>query len=94
MVKETIEENAGMGVKGACRRVGAQLGIPDGTIRNWLRGGGRLDAVAGSRQSAGVDAAARIAGLEKENRELRRANAILKSASAFFVAELNRPSTR
>ena len=35
--------------------------------------------------------AAKVAELEKENRELRRANAILKSASAFFAAELDRP---
>jgi transposase len=36
----------------------------------------------------------RIAELERENRELRRANAILKTVSAFFVAELDRPSPR
>jgi transposase len=36
---------------------------------------------------------ARIRELEQENRELRRANAILKSASASFAAELDRPST-
>ncbi|WP_019548923.1 IS3 family transposase [Streptomyces sulphureus] len=35
--------------------------------------------------------AARIAELEHANRELKRANAILKSASAFFAAELDRP---
>jgi transposase len=36
--------------------------------------------------------AARIAELERENRELRRANTILKQASAFFAAEIDRPS--
>jgi transposase len=36
--------------------------------------------------------AARIAELERENRELRRANQILKSAASFFAAELDRPS--
>lgn len=36
--------------------------------------------------------AARVKELEQENRELRRANSILKSASAFFAAELDRPS--
>lgn len=35
--------------------------------------------------------AARIAELEREVKELRRANAILKTASAFFAAELDRP---
>jgi transposase len=41
-----------------------------------------------------VGPAARVAELERENRELRRANAILKSASAFFAAELDRPLSR
>jgi transposase len=40
------------------------------------------------------DEAARIKELERENRELRRANEILKSAARFFAAELDRPSTR
>jgi transposase len=62
-------------------------------VRNWIRNG-----VAGARSPQVVvvtdDPIARIAELEKANRELRRANAILKSASAFFAAELDRPSTR
>ena len=41
-----------------------------------------------------TDERRRIVELERENRELRRANAILKTASAFFAAELDRPSTR
>jgi len=54
--------------------------------------------VAGGRSPEAVvvtdDPVRRIADLERENRELRRANAILRSASAFFAAELDRPSTR
>ena len=38
--------------------------------------------------------AVRLIELERENRELRRANAILRSASAFFAAELDRPHNR
>ncbi|WP_146069352.1 hypothetical protein [Cryobacterium sp. Y11] len=38
--------------------------------------------------------AARLLELERENRELRRSNAILRSAAAFFAAELDRPSSR
>ena len=38
--------------------------------------------------------ATRIRELEQENRELRRANDLLKRASAFFAAELDRPSPR
>jgi transposase len=48
------------------------------------------------RRQAGVssDDRRRLVELERENRELRRANAILKTASAFFAAELDRPSPR
>ena len=46
----------------------------------------------GVRPGVTTAEAQRIAELERENRELRRANEILKSASAFFAAELDRPS--
>ena len=82
-----------MAHKRSCGQVGEQLGIPGATVRNWIRNG-----VGGSKAPRAVvvtdDPTARIAELEKENRELRRANAILKSASAFFAAELDRPLTR
>ena len=93
MVEATLKENPGLAHKRACSQVGDQLGIPGATLRNWFRNG-----VAGAHAPRAVvvtdDPVARVAELEKENRELRRANAILKSASAFFAAELDRPSTR
>jgi GntR family transcriptional repressor for pyruvate dehydrogenase complex len=46
---------------------------------------------AGPGRAVGTGDAARIAELELENQELRRANAILKTASAYFAAELDRP---
>lgn len=49
---------------------------------------------AGDRPGVTSDDAKRIAELERENRELRWANQILKSASAFFAAVLDRPSSR
>ena len=49
-------------------------------------------SVAGDRPGTTTEEARRIKELEKEVRELRRANAILRSASAFFAAELDRPS--
>ena len=89
MVEETLRQSPGLAHKRACVQVGEQLGIPGATLRNWFR-----DGVAGARSPRAVvvsdDPSARIAELEKENRELRRANAILKSASAFFAAELDR----
>ena len=48
----------------------------------------------GARPGTSTDDGQRIAELERENRELRRANDILKAAAAFFGAELDRPSRR
>lgn len=93
MVRETVNDNPGLAHKRACQQVGDQLGIPGATLRNWFRSGA-ADAVASPAGTAGSDPQARIVELEKENRELRRANAILRSASAFFAAELDRPSLR
>ena len=71
--------------------VAAKLGPTPETVRLWLR---RAEIDGGTR--AGVSSAerARIKELERENRELRRANEILKAASALFGAELDRQSKR
>ena len=68
-----------------------QLGIPSDTLRGRVQ---RAEIDEGSRPGAPTDVAARLAELERENRELRRANVILRSASAFFAAELDRPQSR
>ena len=72
----------------ACRRIGDQLGIRHETLRGWVA---RIEIDAGKRPGITSADAARIAELERENKELRRVNGILKSASAFFAAELDRP---
>ena len=74
---------------GAIQRIAAQLGIHPEALRVWVR---KAEIDAGQRPGTTTVDAQRIADLERENRELRRANAILKSASAFFAAELDRPS--
>ncbi len=74
---------------GACRRIGEQLGIHPETLRGWVT---QAEVDAGSRPGTTTSDAVRLGELERENRELRRANAILRSASAFFAAELDRPS--
>jgi YD repeat-containing protein len=74
--------------KAACRRIGEQLGINPDTLRDWVR---QAEVDAGARPGTTTSDAARLAELEREVRELRRANAILRSASAFFAAELDRP---
>ena len=73
---------------GALRRVGDQLGINSETLRSWVQ---QAEVDVGHRPGVTTAEAQRIAELERENRELRRANEILRTASAFFAAaELDR----
>jgi transposase len=73
---------------GALARVAGQLGINPETLRNWVA---QAEIDGGVRSGTTTEEARRIAELERENRELRRANEILKTASAFFAqAELDR----
>ncbi len=73
---------------GALRRVGEQLGINPETLRNWVQ---PAEIDEGHRPGVTTEEAKRIAELEREVKELRRANEILKTASAFFAAaELDR----
>ena len=81
-----MAESAGS-VSGACRRVGEELGINADTLRGWAK---QAQIDNGSRRGTTTADAARVRQLERENAELRRANAILRTASAFFAAELHR----
>jgi transposase len=76
---------------GAIARVGDQLGVNRETLRNWVR---QAEVDGGQRPGVTTAEQQRIIQLEREVRELRRANEILKAASAFFAAELDRPRTR
>ena len=71
---------------GELARVGRQLGVHPEALRSWVKqaeidGGERPGITTGDKQ--------RIAELEREVRELRRANEILKAASAYFARELD-----
>lgn len=75
----------------ARRHVGELLDINPATIRNWVEAEERAGRPSGPDPAESGDAAAELARLRKENAELRRANDILKTASAFFAqAELDR----
>lgn len=74
-------------VTAACTRIGEQLGINRDTLRGWVK---QAEVDAGMRPGVSTADAARLKALERENAELRRANAILRTASAFFAAELDR----
>ena len=65
--------------KGAIRRIGEELGVHPEALRTWVK---KAQIDQGTRPGTTTDQAQRIKELEKEVRELRRANAILKSASA------------
>jgi transposase len=64
------------------------LGYGIESVRAWVRQADIDEGVTAGTSSAEAE---RIKRLEQENRELRRANEILKRASAFFAAELDRP---
>lgn len=74
---------------GTVQRIADQLGYGVESVRGWVK---QADIDDGERPGTTTEDAARIKVLEQEVRELRRANSILKSASAFFAAELDRPS--
>ncbi len=66
------------------------IGTPE-TVRKWCR---QAEVNAGSRPGSTTEESAEVKRLKRENAELRRANAILKAASTFFAAELDRPEKR
>jgi transposase len=74
--------------QGTVARVAKQLGYGVESVRQWVR---QAEIDSGERPGTASSDAERLQQLERENRELKRANAILRSASAFFAAELDRP---
>lgn len=73
---------------GTVGRVADQLGCGVESLRTWVR---HDEVDRGEQPGVSSGDAERVRALEQENRELRRANAILRSASVFFAAELDRP---
>jgi transposase len=76
---------------GGIREVAQQLGVHVESVRNWVR---QASIDRGDAPGMSGEDKARIRQLERDNAELRRANEILKSAAAFFGAELDRRHTR
>ena len=84
MVFEIREESGQQ--QGSIARVADRLGVNRETLRNWVR---QAEVDAGKRPGTSTVDAQRIAELEREVRELRRANEILKAAAGFFARELD-----
>jgi transposase len=84
MVLETIEQTGER--FGVITRVARQLGIGSESLRGWVR---QAEVDGGHRPGITTAEQRRIVELERDNRELRRANEILKAAASFFARELD-----
>src|SRR5437016_301688 len=84
MVREAIFESGER--QGAVSRVARQLAVGTESLRNWVK---QADIDRGKRPGMTTAEQQRIVDLEREVRELRRANEILKAASALSAAELD-----
>lgn len=72
--------------------IAAKIGCAAQTLHEWVK---KAEVDSGKRVGVPTDTADRMKALERENRELRQANEILRKASAYFaMAELDRPRTR
>ena len=69
----------------AIRSIAAKVGVSAESLRRWVR---RAETDGGVRPGVTTAVSERVRELERENRELRRANEILKAASIFFAREL------
>ena len=83
-VRMVLEHTEGHGTQwAAIRSISGKLGMSAETLRLWVR---RAETDDGLSPGLTTDERARMKELERDNRELRRANEILKSAAAFFGA--------
>ena len=72
--------------------ISEKIGCVPKTLHEWVR---KADVDSGKRAGVPTDVAEKLKALERENRELRQANEILRKASAYFAqAELDRPFKR
>jgi transposase-like protein len=84
----TEQQNGGSSQWAAMQSISQKLGCTPETLRRWVR---QAERDEGKRPGLSTEERERLKQLERENRELKRANEILKTASAFFAqAELDR----
>src|SRR3954447_12518753 len=88
---DTMMEASDISEFEAIKSVASKLGISEESVRRWRR---KAQVDAGERPGTTSSEHAEIRKLKREVSELRRANEILKSASAFFAAELDRPASK
>ena len=86
MVREAQTEDPSLSLHQAVLRIGPRVGVVSDTLRSWVKQA-RIDA--GEVPGVASGEAARLGELEREVRELKRANEILLAASSFFARELD-----
>jgi transposase-like protein len=85
LVAEAREQESDLSLNAAVRRIGPRVGINADTLRGWCK---QADVDTGRSPGTTTSDASKIKKLERENRELKRANEILLAASSFFAREL------
>lgn len=86
---DRLEAEPGQTPWQAMRDIASKLGIAPESLRRWYH---QYQVATGVKAALTQDEHGQIKRLKRENTELRRANEILKTASAFFAAELDRPA--
>ena len=86
LVVEAREQEKDLSLNAAVLRIGPRVGINPDTLRGWCK---QADIDAGRRPGTTTVDGVRTKDLERENRELKRANEILLAASSFFARELD-----
>jgi transposase len=91
MVVDRLEMSDAPSSYKVVREIAQKLNVSTESLRRWVQ---QAEVDSGKRPGVSRDWAEEIRRLKRENAELKRANEILKTASAFFAAELDRPMTR
>lgn len=86
LVAEARQEDRELSLNAAVIRIGRRTGVNPDTLRGWCM---QAEVDAGRRPGTATEDASRIKALEREVRELKRANEILLAASSFFARELD-----
>ena len=86
LVREAREQDSSLSINAAVGRIGPMVGASPDTLRGWYR---QTETDAGRAPGVSTQEKSRIKELERELRELKRANQILLAASSFFARELD-----
>jgi transposase len=86
LVQEARAEEPELSLNAAVKRIGPRVGVQPDTLRGWCK---QADIDAGRRPGVTSEESARVRELEREVKELKRANEILLAASSFFARELD-----